>query len=644
MSTYVLILPANQHTMHLFNRWLLVTLLTIAFALSLSWPTKITLAATTPALGAVSSYGILSSTYTNITTGTIISGDVGFTTAPAVNPGGLHINYGSGAPYAAAGIDQSTALSDLASQTCTFTFAPGAVDLATDTTHGMTGVYTPGVYCISGAASIGTAGITLNGSWTYIFRINGAFTTVDNSVVTLTGGASACDVFWTPTWATTLGASSTFVGIVIDNAGITVGANTTWFGIAASFGGTVTTNNSTIIAPICLQPVTPPTPATLHVIKQVVNGNSGNALPSDFTLHVMMSGNDVIGSPALGTGTPGTSYTLTPGMYSVSENANSAYIQSFTWACNASGNVSLTSGDHKTCTIINTYIPVVVPAVCKTGSNHFYDRKHIPQIAIDKTATPKALPNGSGIVTYTYTVRNNSDWNNGHWNKGSWNNWNKSNRNNGNWWNNKKTQALTNISVLDNKCSPVVFTTGDYNSNGKLDKNEVWKYSCSMLLTGTTTNTVTAIGYSDDICYTWSTSDTATVKVVVWAKLKKPIINVMTEAHDYSLPVGGGLVKYKHTVTNKGKVAIQNVTISDNVCMPIAGPKPKGDKNNNNLLDTNEKWIYTCQTTLTGTTKNTTTVTGEANGYTVSHHDSSTVTVAKRAKSNPKNWYSRGSH
>jgi hypothetical protein len=76
--------------------------------------------------------------------------------------------------------------------------------------------------------------------------------------------------------------------------------------------------------------VTPPTPATLHVIKQVVNGNSGNALPSDFTLHVMMSGNDVIGSPALGTGTPGTLYTLTPGMYSVSENANSAYIQSFT--------------------------------------------------------------------------------------------------------------------------------------------------------------------------------------------------------------------------------------------------------------------------------------------------------------------------
>jgi len=221
------------------------------------------LAAETPTLGTSVTYSVLGSTYTNTAAGTLINGGVGFTTGPAVAPEGTHTNYGSVAPYATAGIDQGTALTNLNSQPCTFTFANGAIDLATDTTHGPIGVYAPGVYCTgaASAASIGTAGITLSGSGTYIFRINGALTSVANSNVTLANGASACDVFWTPTAATTLGADTTFVGTNIDDAGITVGANTTWTGRALAFGGTVTTNTDTINTPVCSVPVTPtPTP------------------------------------------------------------------------------------------------------------------------------------------------------------------------------------------------------------------------------------------------------------------------------------------------------------------------------------------------------------------------------------------------
>src|SRR6185437_8808943 len=69
---------------------------------------------------------------------------------------------------------------------CTFTFANGTIDLATDTTHGTIGQYGPGVYCINGAASIGTAGITLNATGTYVFKINGALTSVSGSTVSLT--------------------------------------------------------------------------------------------------------------------------------------------------------------------------------------------------------------------------------------------------------------------------------------------------------------------------------------------------------------------------------------------------------------------------------------------------------------------------
>src|SRR3989344_8709456 len=239
-----------------FNK---ASIIFVSLALGLVLPVS-ALAATTPSLGAAATYGILSSTYTNTVAGTTITGDIGFTTGPAVVPAGVHTNYGSGAPYATAGTDQSSALTNLNGQACTFTFASGAIDLSTDTTHGSLGVYTPGVYCTSGAASIGTAGITLSGAGTYIFRITGALTSVANSTVTLSG-ASACDVFWTPTEATTLGANSTFVGTDIDAAGITLGSNVTWNGRALAFGGTVTTAvDDTITVPVCTTPTPTPTP------------------------------------------------------------------------------------------------------------------------------------------------------------------------------------------------------------------------------------------------------------------------------------------------------------------------------------------------------------------------------------------------
>src|SRR5687768_16038536 len=123
-------------------------------------------AATSPSLGAATPFAILAGTYTNTTPGTTINGDLGYTTGPAVSPtvnGNTHI---ADSTYNQAGVDQNSALSNLNSQPCTFSYAPGAVDLATDvTTPGGVGQFTPGVYCIDGAASIGGGGtITLTGA------------------------------------------------------------------------------------------------------------------------------------------------------------------------------------------------------------------------------------------------------------------------------------------------------------------------------------------------------------------------------------------------------------------------------------------------------------------------------------------------
>lgn len=209
-------------------------------------------AATSPDLGGADTYSILSGTYTNTAPGTTLNGDLGFTTPPAVTPTVNGATNQANAAYNQAGIDQASALSDMNSQPCSFTFANGAIDLASDTTHGPAGVYAPGVYCISGAASIGGGGtITLTGTGTYIFRMTDALNTSANSIVAVAGGASACNVFWTPGAATTLGASSTFMGTVIDAAGISIGNLVNWTGRALAFGGTVSTDANTINTSTC---------------------------------------------------------------------------------------------------------------------------------------------------------------------------------------------------------------------------------------------------------------------------------------------------------------------------------------------------------------------------------------------------------
>lgn len=293
-------------------------------------------AATSPSLGGADSFTILSSTYTNTVSGTVVTGNLGYTTGPAVAPTVNGATHNADAAYNQAGIAQGQALTQLNSQTCTFTFSPGAVDLASNLDF-PTGTYTPGVYCVDGAASIGAAGITLSGSGTYIFRMTGAFTTVPNSVVTLADGASSCDTWWTPGAATTLGANSTLAGTVIDDSGITIGSNVTWNGKALAFGGTVSTDANTLFSTQC-------TTASLTLSKIVVNDNSGVKTVSDFLLY--------IGSVLTASGVAMT--TLAAGTYIASEPSDPNYTASV-WGgdCAANGSVSLSIGDNKTCTITN---------------------------------------------------------------------------------------------------------------------------------------------------------------------------------------------------------------------------------------------------------------------------------------------------
>ncbi len=566
------------------------TALVVSAALGLAGPIT-AFAATTPSLGTAATYGLLTGTFNYNTGLTRILGTAGQAALGYVGafPGGgatLFVNgttQVNNAAYNQAGTDQNTALNNVVDglniqAPCTSLGA--IVDLATAPGH-PTGVYTAGCYSSTGTMNVaGGATVTLTGPGTFIFRSGGALNTTAGSIVQVAGGASACDVFWAPVAATTLGANSFFVGTDIDNAGITIGSTVSWLGRALAYGaalGTITADTDTITVPVCAVPPVggPPTIhlGTLTVVKTVINDNGGTRTVASFPLFV--NGVGV---------TSGDSYSFpmpAAGPFTVTETSNAQYARTFSGDCDVNGQVTLVAGDNKVCIITNNDIgaPIVIPPVP-------------PLIDVVKVPSPLALPGGPGPVTYNYTVRNIG------------------------------TVPMSNVTMIDDSCAPLNFVSGDTNGDSKLDLNEVWTYRCSTSLAATHTNIVVATGWANGI----SASDIATATVVVGVPIVPPLINVTKIPSPLALRAGGGMVTYTERITNPGTVPLSNVRLNDDKCSPMKFIF--GDTNNDSKLDPSETWTYTCQTNLTQTTTNTAVATGQANGITVRDFAIATVVVA----------------
>jgi hypothetical protein len=249
-------------------------------------------------------------------------------------------------------------------------------------------------------ASTNVSGLIADGVWyrvTMDVTVNGDFLSVTGRFFT---HAVATDPNSTvsATSAGTLSYTSGLTALGLQGAGeagmiFDVGANTS----KASF-----TNFS--ITGTLASSGTDPLPGRLTVIKHVINDNGGTAAASNFTM-------SVAGCSLPGAESPGTTLTLKPGAYNVTETGPAGYSATFSADCSG----TLASGDAKTCTITNddigpTGTPTITPTNTPTtaaSSTPTITPTNTPTAAASSTPTitPSATPtNAASTATPTPTI------------------------------------------------------------------------------------------------------------------------------------------------------------------------------------------------------------------------------------------------
>ena len=362
--------------------------------------TGIVIAAGTVALGNANSFAVLAGSGITNTGGTTITGDVGsYATLTQTGFGSITLigtNHLGNTTTQAAKTALVTAYNDAASRPLDTSII---ADLGGQT-------LAPGVY--NTASSIGITGtVTLNGtaSDVWIFQAGSTLTTAPSSAVLLTGGAQACNVFWQIGSSATLGTNTAFEGNILAFTSITLNTGTIVNGRVFAQNGAVTLDTNIITRSTCSDAL----PGTLHVVKHVINDNSGGASASNFTMHV--SGTTNISLSSFAGSEAGTDVTLDAGSYTVTETGLSGYTESDSVGCTG----VISAGETKTCTITDNDIyvapvshggggailtqpttPIIAPlVVTPTNTTTGYSANTFQAVAINpvKTIITPGLPN-----------------------------------------------------------------------------------------------------------------------------------------------------------------------------------------------------------------------------------------------------------
>ena len=142
----------------------------------------------------------------------------------------------------------------------------------------------------------------------------------------------------------------------------------------------------------------PPAPATLRVIKHVVNDDGGSKSAADFT--ILVSGSAA--SPASFAGSEsGTDVSLDPGAYGVSEAPADGYAVSYSDGCSG----TIAPGGSATCVVTNDDVEAPAPPPPPPPSPTPPAPPQTVDVSITKTDTPDPAFVG-GRLRYTLVVTN----------------------------------------------------------------------------------------------------------------------------------------------------------------------------------------------------------------------------------------------
>ncbi|MGB7604643.1 MAG: ice-binding family protein [Lutisporaceae bacterium] len=372
--------------MNIHNKKRIISvLLTLTLVVLMTVPTmSMEVSQPTVNLGTTSSFAVLAgSTITNTGT-TTINGDAGGDVG--LYPGTAFTGEASTTVSGTTHITDAAALLAKNDLVIAYDDAAGRTPVTTIPSELGGTTLTPGTYdSIDGTFQI-TGTLTLDAQGdsegVFVFKTASTLITASGSNINLINSARYCRTFWKVGSSATLGTTSHFVGHIFALESITANTGATVQGQLLARNGAVTLDNNTITNGFCeiAPPSVPiPVPATLSVIKHVINDNGGTAVAADFNLHVKMEDIDVTASPAPGVELPGTTYTLAAGTYKISEDVFAGYDASYSGDSDSSGNITLAAGENKTVTITNNDIPaVVVTETVKGGqlpktSAHVYE-------------------------------------------------------------------------------------------------------------------------------------------------------------------------------------------------------------------------------------------------------------------------------
>ncbi|MFA5907255.1 MAG: ice-binding family protein [Vicinamibacterales bacterium] len=239
------------------------------------------LAQTAPSLGNASTFAVLAGSTVTNTGSSVIAGNVGVSPGAAITgfpPGTVSsggTTHGGNATAAAAQVSLTAAYTNLAGQATTANLT--GQDLGT------VGALSPGVFNFDTSAQL-TGTLTLNAGGNadavWIFKIGSTLTTASNSVVSVIGGGSVCNIYWQVGSSATLGTTTKFAGNILALTSITMNTGATNSGRVLARNGAVTLDTNTASAAVCNVVAPPGTPGVTPPVGCPVIGFTPATLPN----------------------------------------------------------------------------------------------------------------------------------------------------------------------------------------------------------------------------------------------------------------------------------------------------------------------------------------------------------------------------